>query len=105
MPVLVVVGEAVPTEVNLNTERPIVPDYYHIEFDDGLALRVLLRGMPGGDQPYVELFVAPGNFRRPVDSHLKSVEGATLDIAAELEGLSAALRRMAHRLPSASEIK
>jgi len=99
----VVGGQAAP-EVNLDTEHPIVPDYYHIEFDDGLALRVLLRGTPAGDLPYVELFVAPGVFRKPVDSHLKTVEGAALDIAEELEGLATALRRMATRLP-AQEIK
>ena len=89
----------------MSTESPIVPDYYHIEFDDGLALRVLLRGTPAGDMPYVELFVAPGNFRRPVDAHLKTVEGAVEDIATELEGLAAALRRMAPRLHSSSETK
>lgn len=83
----------------MSTERPIVPDYYHIEFDDGLALRVLLREMPQGDRPYVELFVAPGVFRKPVDPPLKTVEGAALDIAEELEALAASLRRMAANLP------
>jgi hypothetical protein len=79
---------------------PVVPDYYHIEFDAGLALRVLLREIPAGDLPYVELFVAPGVFRKPVDSHLKTVEGAALDIADELQGLADALRRMAPSLIS-----
>ena len=78
---------------------PITPDYYHIEFDDGLALRVLLKETPGGDRPYVELFVAPHVFRKPVDTPLKTVEDATLDIAAELESLAASLRRMAPFLP------
>ena len=89
----------------MSTASPIVPDYYHIEFDDGLALRVLLRGTPAGDLPYVELFAAPGVFRKPVDSHLKTVEGAALDIAEELEGLAASLRRMAANLPAITEIK
>lgn len=92
-------------EVKMNTESPIVPDYYHIEFDDGLALRVLLHGTPAGDLPHVELFVAPHCFRRPVDPHLKTVEGAALDIASELEALAASLRRMAPRLPDDSEKK
>ena len=83
----------------MSTERPIVPDYYHIEFDDWLALRVLLREMPQGDRPYVELFVDPGVFRKPVDPPLKTVEGAALDIAEELEALAASLRRMAANLP------
>jgi hypothetical protein len=77
----------------------IAPDYYHIEFDDGLALRVLLRETPSGDRPYVELFVAPSVFRKPVDPPLKTVEEATTDIAIELEALAASLRRMAPALP------
>jgi hypothetical protein len=99
------VGGVAAPEVNLNTESPIVPDYYHIEFDDGLALRVLLRGTPSGDMPYVELFIAAGVFRKPVDAHLKTVEGAAIDIATELEGLAASLRRMAGNLPAPSESK
>ena len=90
----------------MSTQRPIVPDYYHIEFDDGLALRVLLREMPAtGELPYVELFVAPGVLRKPVDSHMKTVEGAAIDIAVELEALAASLRRMAENLPAHPEIK
>lgn len=89
----------------MSTADPIVPDYYHIEFDQGLALRVLLRGTPGGDMPCVELFAAPGVFRKPIDSHLKTVEGAALDIAAELEAIAASLRRMAARLPASEETK
>ena len=88
----------------MSTASPIVPDYYHIEFDDGLALRVLLRET-AGDRPYVDLFVAPGSFRKPVDPPLKNVEGAALDIATELEGLAASLRRMAANLPAITEIK
>lgn len=84
----------------MNTESPVAPDYYHIEFDQGLALRVLLKEMPAGDRPYVELFVAPGVFRKPVDPPLKTVEGAALDIASELEALAASLRNLAPRLPS-----
>jgi hypothetical protein len=87
----------------MNTASPIVPDYYHIDFGDGIALRVLLREMPGGELPYVDLFITPGAFRRPVDGHLKTVEGAVRDIASEFQSLADALTRMADRLPAPSE--
>jgi hypothetical protein len=77
----------------------IVPDYYHIDFGDGMALRVLLREHEAsGDMPYVELFIPPGFFRKPVDSRMKTVENATLDLATELQSLADSLRRMAPRL-------
>jgi len=83
----------------MSNPSPITPDYYHIEFGEGMALRVLLREHePSGDMPYVELFVPPGFFRKPIDSHMKTVEGAALDIADELQGLADSLRRMAPRL-------
>jgi hypothetical protein len=89
-----------PCEVKMSNPSPITPDYYHIEFDDGLALRVLLREHPSGERPYVELFVGTGVFRKPVDAPLKTVEAAAIDIADELEALAASLRRMAPLLHS-----
>ena len=77
----------------------IVPDYYHIEFADGMALRVLLREHEAsGDQPHVELFIPPGFFRKPVDARMKTVKNATLDLAEELQSLADSLRRMAPNL-------
>ena len=83
----------------MSNPSPITPDYYHIEFGEGMALRVLLREHePSGDMPYVELFVPPGFFRKPIDPRLTKVENAAHDLAAELEALAASLRRMAPRL-------